>query len=70
MPQPGSSKLDNLKAERVSAGLSVMELAKAANVSERTIYVLEDGGEEELHIVTRIADALGVTLVTLGQRVM
>ena len=62
--------LDNLKTERESAGHSIHRLAALANVGSQTIITLENGGTADEHVVTRIADALGVTLETLGQRVM
>jgi transcriptional regulator with XRE-family HTH domain len=70
MSTAGSSKLDNLRAERIAAGHSVARLAKMANVSDQTITQLENGGSSDDDAVQRIADALGVSLETLGQRVM
>lgn len=66
----GHSKLDSLQAQRLSAGHSITTLAKKANVSDATVRVLENGGDIETHHAQRIADALGVSLATLGQRVM
>lgn len=70
MSRKGSVKLDSLRAQRLAAGLDITALARKANVSDMTIKRLEDGGNEDPHIVQRIADALGVSLATLGQRVM
>jgi DNA-binding XRE family transcriptional regulator len=63
-----SHKLDNLKAQRLAAGMGVTDLAKKANVSDRTITSIEDGGNVDVHVSQRIADALGVSLTTLGKR--
>ena len=69
-PKAGTCALDNLKTERLSAGYQVDDLARLANVSDNTIKQLEDGGTAELNVCQRIADALAVSLATLGQRVM
>jgi predicted transcriptional regulator len=69
-----SVRLDNLKTERESAGLSIGRLASLATVSDLTITTLEakgsngldKGGTCDEHVAQRIADALGVSLVTLG----
>lgn len=62
-------KLDNMKAQRLVAGHdSVTTLAKKANVSDATIKRIEDGEGVEPHVSQRIADALGVSLATLGKR--
>jgi transcriptional regulator with XRE-family HTH domain len=63
---PHGSRLDNLKAQRVSAGHSIATLAKKANVSDYTITRLENGGNVDNDVAQRIADALGVSLATLG----
>lgn len=60
--------LDSLQAQRLIAGHSVSRLAQLANVSDRTIVELEIGGTVENWIAQQIADALGVTLVTLASR--
>lgn len=70
MSRPGTSKLDSLKAQREAAGLTITGLAKKANVSDLTVKTLENGGNVETVVAQRIADALGVSLGTLGQRVM
>lgn len=70
MSQKGTTKLDSMQSQRLSAGHSITGLAKKANVSDRVIVTLENGGNVETHVAQRIADALGVSLATLGQRVM
>lgn len=59
-------KLDNMKAQRGATGIT--QLAKAANVADHTIVALENGDAVNPHISQRIADALGVSLTTLGKR--
>lgn len=59
-------RLDNLQAQRVLAGHSQDRLAQLANVSDRLIRTLEAGGECTGDEAQRLADALGVSLVTLG----
>lgn len=66
----GSLKLGSLQAQRVSAGQTITSLAKKANVSDLTIIKLENGDNIEEYIAQRIADALGVSLATLGRKVM
>lgn len=61
-----SHKLDSLKSQRGTTPIT--DLAKKANVSDRTIVGLENGGNEDVHVTQRIADALGVSLATLGKR--
>ncbi len=66
-------RLDNLKAQRVAAGHSITTLAKKANVSDLLINRLEMGpkaGECSVTEAQRIADALGISLVTLGQVIL
>lgn len=65
-----SSRLDSLEAQRIAAGLTVTGLARKANVSDLLIRRLEAGGNCEGHEAQRIADALGVSLATLGQAVL
>lgn len=60
--------LNSLRAQRVVAGYSVSDLAKKANVSDITVKGIEDGGNCEVYESQRIADALGVSLATLGKR--
>lgn len=61
------ARTDNLRALRLAAGLSLTELAQRANVSDRTILVLEDGGSASYDVVQRLADALGVSTTELGK---
>jgi len=61
------STCSNMKAQRLAAGLSIGDCAKKANVSDTLIKQLEDGGNCETHEAQRIADALGISLATLGQ---
>jgi DNA-binding XRE family transcriptional regulator len=63
-----SHKLDSMKAQRVAAGHSITTLALKAAVSDHTINALENGDNVEPHVSQRIADALGVSLATLGKR--
>lgn len=63
-----ASRLDSLKAQRAIAGLGITDLAKKANVSDWMVRQLEEGGNCEGHEAQRIADALGVSLVTLGEK--
>lgn len=64
----GPSRLDSMKAQRELAGHTITTLAKKANVSDDTVRRLENGGTVQNHIAQRIADALGVSLSTLGQK--
>lgn len=59
-------RLDNLRTQR--GAMSVGDLAKKANVSDWTVRRLEAGGNCDAHEAQRIADALGVSLVTLGHK--
>jgi DNA-binding XRE family transcriptional regulator len=61
------SRLDSAKAQRQAAGHTIGTLAKKANVSDRTIVNLENGGNCDPQEGQRIADALGVSLATLGE---
>lgn len=61
-------RLDSLAAQRAIAGLDITGLAKKANVSDWLIRQLEAGGNCEGHESQRIADALGVSLATLGKK--
>lgn len=64
-----SHRLDSLNAQRViSSTPGLSDLAKKANVSDLTMKELENGGTTEPHISQRIADALGVSLATLGKK--
>jgi len=66
----GTSKLDSLAAQRIAAGHTVTSLAKKANLSDWTIRQIEAGGNVDNTSAQRIADALGVSLATLGQRLL
>ncbi len=70
MGAKGTSRLDSLKAQREAAGLSITSLAKKASCSDLTIKVLENGGNVTGDVAQRIADALGVSLATLGQKIL
>jgi transcriptional regulator with XRE-family HTH domain len=70
MSKKGSLKLDSMRAQREAAGLTITGLAKKANVSDLTIITLENGGNVDVNVAERIANAMGVTLATLGQRIM
>jgi hypothetical protein len=68
-------RLPQLQAQRLAAGKTITALAQAAVVSDRLIQKLEaphpviDGmtsGTCEEPVAQRIADALGVSLATLG----
>jgi ribosome-binding protein aMBF1 (putative translation factor) len=61
-------KLDSLKAQREAAGHSITTLAKKAALSDGLIRRAENGDFIEAHYSQRIADALGVSLATLGKR--
>lgn len=61
-----SHQLPNLKSQR--SATPITDLAKKANVSDYTIVRLEDGGAMTPDATQRIADALGVSLVTLGKK--
>lgn len=59
-------KLDNLKTQRGTTSIS--DLARKANVSDLTLRRLEAGGTTTPTETQRIADALGVSLATLGKK--
>jgi uncharacterized membrane protein len=66
-------RLDNLKARRETAGLSITGLARASLTSDLIINRLEQkptGGSCTLAEAERIAAALGVSLATLGQALL
>lgn len=52
-------RLPTLKARRVAAGLSVSELARRTNTSDRMIQDLENGGNCDPQITERLLDILG-----------
>lgn len=60
--------LNNMRAQRLVAGLSVSDLARKSNTSDLLVKGLEDGGNCDGHESQRIADALSVSLVTLGKK--
>lgn len=60
-----SHKLNSLKSQRATTPLG--DLAKRANVSDLTLRRLEAGGNASVVETQRIADALGVSLATLGK---
>lgn len=70
MSKRGTLKLDSLKAQRLAAGMGITALAKKADVSDLTVTVAENGGNIEPWEAQRIANALSVSLATLGQRVL
>jgi transcriptional regulator with XRE-family HTH domain len=50
---------EELKRRREAAGLSVQELARKANVSRQTVYVLEaDANSPTLEVLLRLSVAL------------
>lgn len=51
-----------LRAIRLSQGLSVPRLAELSGTSRRTIQEMEKRGEGTLASARKLADALGVTL--------
>jgi len=51
-------RLPLLAARRIAAGMSVSRLAKIANVSDLTIRQLENGGNCDPEITTRICNAI------------
>lgn len=61
-----SDALVSLQTQRIAAGLSITELARKANVSEWLIRQLEVGGTCTGDEAQRLADALAVSLATLG----
>jgi hypothetical protein len=67
MSKKGSQRLDSLRAQRLAAGLTVTGLALKSNTSDRIVIRLENGGNCESYEAQRIADALGVSLATLGK---
>lgn len=64
------SKLNSLTTQRQSAGLSIEALARKSVTSDAIIGRLESGGECTNREAQQIADALGVSLATLGQMLM
>lgn len=62
-----SHRLDSMQSQRTTATHTITSLAKKANVSDFTIIRLENGGATDPNTSQRIADALGVSLATLGK---
>jgi hypothetical protein len=52
-------RMDTLKARRLLGGFTITSLARAANVSDQTIVILENGGNCLHPEMQRILDALG-----------
>ena len=63
-----SHQLTQMKAQREAGGFTIPTLAHRANVHDRTIRDLENGGRVGVDASQRIADALGVSLATLGKQ--
>jgi DNA-binding XRE family transcriptional regulator len=67
MPSPGSNghRLDTLKTRRLLGGMTITQLAKAANVSDLTIVRLEAGGNctptESARIINALAPPVALT---------
>lgn len=61
---PYDARLKTLKAQREAAGLSVTELARQANVSERTIFQIEDGGDTSVEAAERLCTVLATAAAT------
>lgn len=67
----GATPVPVTSAQSFAGGHDVMtvrDLAKAANVTDELIQNLERGGNCDIHVAQRIADALSETLATLGTR--
>jgi len=63
-----SHRLDQMKTQRLASTTpGIRELAYKANVGDFTIVQLENGRSVNPDISQRIADALGVSLATLGK---
>ena len=52
-------RLDTLRARRLAATLSVADLARLSNTSDRQIHQLENGGNCDPHVTERLLDVLG-----------
>jgi DNA-binding XRE family transcriptional regulator len=59
----------SLKARRELAGLSITRLAQMANVSDLTIIQLENGGNCDPDVTTRILNALGPSVAITSSSV-
>lgn len=62
-------RLDSLKSRRQSAGLSIQELARRTNTTDRLIETLENGGNCDPQITERILDALGPSVAITSSSV-
>ncbi len=51
-------RLDSLKTRREAGGISVAELARRANVTDRLVQALESGGTCDPPVVQRLLNAL------------
>lgn len=60
------ARMDNLKTERLSAGLPISVLAHQAGVSDICVKALEDGGARDHHEVAQLCSALGIDAATGG----
>lgn len=58
MPCKGH-RLDSLKSRRIAAGLSIQDLARRTNTTDRLIETLENGGNCDPDITERIINILG-----------
>lgn len=67
MPSKGH-RLDNLTAQRVVAGLTLDGVAKKAGLNVYYTQQIELGGNCDVYESQRVADALGVSLATLGKK--
>jgi transcriptional regulator with XRE-family HTH domain len=63
----GSCLVTNLRTQRVAAGMSLNELARRAVFNTTYLARLENGANCEQHEAQRLADALGISLATLGK---
>jgi transcriptional regulator with XRE-family HTH domain len=70
MPGSVGDFLMNLQAQRVAAGYTLNDLARLANVPVFWITQVEAGGNCDGALAQRLADALGVSLVTLGAQTL
>lgn len=68
MPARGH-RLDSLKSRRIAAGLSVAELARRTNTSDKLIQELEAGGSCDPQITERLIDILGPSVAVTSSSV-
>jgi hypothetical protein len=64
------SRLTSLKQQRLLANKSIQQLARESLTSDAIVNSLESGGNQEDEIIGRVAAALGVSRVTLGEQVL